>query len=204
MRLLSNISTRTLDIVYRVLLSIRYNVSIYANIINPRAVSIGRNTSVSFNSVLWADGNCITIGNNCTIHPYAYLRLYGGRITIGNNVYINPYSILYGHGNLIIGNNVLIAGHSMIIPANHNYQERNRTIIEQGETCQGIIIGNDVWIGSHAVILDGVSIGDGCIIAAGAIVNRSTDPFCVYAGVPAKKIKERCKIWIFIHILTPS
>ena len=132
MNIIKRLCTSFIDSLYRMILSCKNNIAVDAKIINVKRVKIGNRTSISFNSVLWADGKELVIGSNSTIHPYVYMRLYGGSINIGNNVYINPFSILYGHGGLTIGNDVLIAGHVMIIPANHLYLDKNKTIIEQG------------------------------------------------------------------------
>ena len=59
------------------------------------------------------------------------------------------------------------------------------------EETEQIVIGNDVWIGANAIVLDGVTIGDGAIISAGAIVNKNIPPFSIYGGVPAKFIRFR-------------
>ena len=61
----------------------------------------------------------------------------------------------------------------------------------QGNSEESIEIGNDVWIGYDVKIMPGVTIADGCVIAAGAVVTNDTEPYSVYAGVPAKKISER-------------
>ena len=116
---------------------------------------------------------------------------YGGNITIGDFCSINPYTILYGHGNLSIGNNVLIAAHCVIIPANHIFSDLDSPINSQGLTTKGIIIEDDVWIGAGCRILDGVTVGKGSIIAAGAVVNKDVEPYTIVGGVPAKIIKKR-------------
>ena len=136
-------------------------------------------------------GGSIEIGRNTEILPGVIVMTYGGIIKIGDNCSINPYTIIYGHGNTTIGDNVLIAGHCMIIPANHNYKNKDVLIRDQGLNCQGIIIEDDVWIGSGCSILDGVTIGEGSVIAAGSIVTKSVSPYSVVAGVPAKFIKKR-------------
>ena len=61
----------------------------------------------------------------------------------------------------------------------------------KGETKYNIVVGNDVWIGSHALILDGVTIGDGAVIAAGAVVTKDVEPYSVVGGIPAHHIKYR-------------
>lgn len=148
-------------------------------------LKLGKNVRMKLNF-----GGSIEIGNNCEIEDGVILETYGGRIKIGDNTFIGPYSVLYGHGGLIIGKRVLIAAHSIVIPANHLIW-RNQTIYEQGETRKGIKIEDDVWLGAGVKVLDGVEIGKGCVIAAGAVVNKSTLDYCIYAGVPIKKIGER-------------
>lgn len=138
------------------------------------------------------NGGTITIGHNNEFQHGVILMTYGGKITIGNNCSINPYAILYGHGKgLKIGDNVLIAAHTVIIPANHNFKATNIPINMQGENSKGIVIMNDVWIGSGCKILDGVIIETGSIIAAGSVLNRSVPAYCIYGGIPAKLIKKR-------------
>ena len=121
----------------------------------------------------------------------AYLAPYGGRIEIGDNAFIGPYATLYGHGGLTIGNDVLIAGHVTIIPAQHRFRSIDLPIREQGEDAAGIRISDDVWIGTGARILDGITIGQGVVIAAGAVVTSSLPDYSIAAGVPARVIKSR-------------
>lgn len=73
----------------------------------------------------------------------------------------------------------------------HNYQNKSTPIKDQGGSEKDIIIGNDVWIGFGAQIMPGVQIADGCVIGAGAVVTKDTEPYCTYGGVPAKIIKRR-------------
>lgn len=136
-------------------------------------------------------GGSIQIGMNTEVKYGVYMSTHGGEIIIGQNCSINPYTVIYGHGSTVIGNNVLIAGHCMIIPANHNFKSAKIPIVKQGLTQKGICIEDDVWIGGNCMILDGVTLGRGSVIAAGSVVNKSTSPFTVYAGVPAKVIDKR-------------
>ena len=136
-------------------------------------------------------GGKISVGENCELLHGVSLMTYGGNIEIGNNCSINPYTILYGHGNLVIGDNVLIAGHCLIIPANHIFTDINIPINAQGLTKKGVIIEDNVWIGAGCRILDGVRIGQGAIIAAGAVVNKNVLPNTIVGGIPAKLIKTR-------------
>lgn len=116
---------------------------------------------------------------------------YGGQITIGDDFSLNPYSVLYGHGGLTIGHGVRIAAGCVVIPANHVIEDTLQPIRKQGVTKVGIIIEDDVWIGANVTVLDGVHIAKGCVIAAGSVVRGNTDPYSIYAGVPARKIRSR-------------
>ncbi|MBZ5857987.1 acyltransferase [Flavihumibacter profundi] len=136
-------------------------------------------------------GGAIIIGEGTEIMDGVLILTYGGIIQIGKNCSINAYAVLYGHGGLNIGDNVLIAGGTMIIPNQHNYKNKNKLIIEQGCTSSGIIIEDDVWIGHGCSILDGITISKGTVVAAGSVVNKSTEPYSVIGGVPSRLIKYR-------------
>lgn len=133
----------------------------------------------------------LLVGNRTEIHRYAILACYGGEITIGEDCSVNPFCVLYGHGGLHIGKQVRIAAHTVIIPANHSFDDVHRPIMCQTETRLGISIGDDVWIGTGARILDGVRIGRGAVIGAGAVVSRDVPEFAVAVGVPARVIRDR-------------
>lgn len=155
-------------------------------------IIIGKGTNIFKNVVLETQyGGEIKIGENCELLHGVILMTYGGKIEIGDRCSINPYTILYGHGGLKIGNDVLIAGHTMIIPANHIFSDRHKNINSQGLICKGITIEDNVWIGGGCRILDGVTIGKGAIIASGAVVNTSVEPFSIVGGVPIRFIKKR-------------
>lgn len=102
---------------------------------------------------------------------------------VGLNAYIR--------GPLKIGSNVLMGPECVILTTNHNFNRRNVPIRLQGSTTKPIIIGNDVWIGQRVMIMPGVEIGDGAIIAAGAVVSKNVAPYTIVGGIPAKLIKQR-------------
>lgn len=136
-------------------------------------------------------GGSIKMGKNCFVHDYAMILTYGGNIEIGDNCSFNPFTIVYGHGGLKIGNGVRIAAHCVIIPSNHNFDRLDIPIFRQGHTKKGIVIEDDVWIGTNCTILDGVTIGKGSVIGAGTLVNKSLPEYSVAVGVPARVLYKR-------------
>ena len=131
------------------------------------------------------DGGRIVIGKYCEIHDYAIIDSNGGSVQIGDHCSVNPFAILYGHGGTFLGNGVRIAAQTVIIPANHNFRS-STPLHEAGVVGRGIAIGNDVWVGAGARILDGVVIGDRSVVGAGAVVSRSVPTGSVATGVPAR------------------
>lgn len=125
------------------------------------------------------------------------------KIIIGDNFYIGKYSSI--ETNCIIGDNVIIANHVGIVGRyDHNYQQVGvpvrlaSQIRDKDYSWKGLnettYIGNDVWIGFGAIVMSGVKIADGTIIAAGSIVTHDTEAYSIYGGVPAKKIKDRFEL----------
>ena len=133
----------------------------------------------------------ISLGKNTIIRLGAILSPWGGSISFGENSGVNHYSVIYGHGGLVVGDLVRIAAHSVLIPANHGISLRNSPIYKQPMTKVGITIHNDVWIGAGCQILDGVTILEGSVIAAGAVVNSDVQAYAIYGGVPARLLRNR-------------
>ena len=113
------------------------------------------------------------------------------RIILGNKVQFGQNCRI--QSDIEIGNEVLIASNVSFIGRNdHNYSIVGSSIWNSPRGDNSITrIGNDCWIGHGVIVLAGVSIGDGSIIAAGSIVTNDVDSYFIYAGVPAKKIKPR-------------
>jgi acetyltransferase-like isoleucine patch superfamily enzyme len=128
-------------------------------------------------------------GDNVSIQPGVFLfSLHEMRF--GNNVSIHPMCYLDAAGGLDVGSDVSIAHASSVITANHTWDNAGIPIKYNPETLAKVTISDDVWIGSGCRILAGVTIATRCVIAAGAVVNRSTEQGFVYGGVPAKPIKK--------------
>lgn len=163
---------------------------------NKKNIFIGSSSTICKYATLEVDlvnsnDSKIIIGDNTLISSFAIIRTYGGTIKIGNSCFVNSFTILYGHGDLTIGDRVLIGPQVTIVPANNGFKDRNTPIKLQTQSRQGIIIEDDVWIGAGVTILDGCTIGKGCVIGAGSVVNRSLEPYSIVAGFAAKKIEVR-------------
>lgn len=112
-------------------------------------------------------------------------------VSIGNEVYINRYCELDAADRLSIGNFVKIGAFSAIYTSNHRYDRIDVPIFKQDYKTQPVVIGDDVWIGAHVIILPGVTIHDGAIVGAGSVVTHDVAKYSIVAGVPAKCIKNR-------------
>lgn len=111
---------------------------------------------------------------------------YGLNIIVGKNVFINSGCCFQDQGGIEIGDNALIGQQVVIATLNHDLNPQNRANM----TALPVKIGNGVWIGAHATILAGVTVGDGAVIAAGAVVTKDVPPNTVVGGVPARKIND--------------
>ena len=136
-------------------------------------------------------GENIRIGNNFRSMGHDYLYADDGSIEIGDNMSMNTnVQIGASSGRIAIGNNVLIGADVVLRAADHGLA-RDAEIIGQPHAGGEIIVEDDVWIGSNAVVLRNVRLGKGCVVAAGAVVTKDVEPYIVVGGVPAKRISAR-------------
>jgi len=126
------------------------------------------------------------------------VRIYEGvtlwypyRIVIGNNVSLNEWVYIDGYGGVTIGDGVRVAHRVSILSSDHRYHDKSTFIYKQGMTCSKTIIDDDVWIGCSAIVLPGIHISKGAIVAAGAVVTKDVAPYTVVAGIPARPIGRR-------------
>lgn len=141
---------------------------------------------------LLARGGMISLGDRSTVRFGTVMMPAGGAISVGKETTINHYCVLHGGNGITIGNGVLVAPRVSMFAANHEFADRTIPIRDQGMTNRGgIHIGDDVWIGTGAILLDGVQIGRGAVIGAGSVVTKSVAEFTVVVGNPARKIAHR-------------
>ncbi len=178
-----------------------------------RLVLIGKGVSIRYAKYLetgrdliiedYAEINCLSkqkiiLGNRVSIGKFAIIRpsnSYGGEIgeglKIGNNSNIGPYSYIGCSGYIEIGDNVMISPRVSIYAENHLFDRTDIPMKEQGVKKQFVKIEDDCWIAANSIILAGVTIGKGSVVAAGSVVSSDVPPYSVVAGVPARIIKQR-------------
>ena len=164
---------------------------------NKKNIVMGNNVNIGDFVKLSALGSePLSMGDNVNIGSFSLVIIsttfydLGKSIKIGNNVGIGEYSYLGGAGGLEIGDDTIIGQYFSAHPENHNYEEPEQLIREQGVSRKGITIGKNCWLGAKVTVLDGVEIGDNCVVAAGAVVTKSFPKNLIIGGVPAKIIKE--------------
>lgn len=183
---------RSLGLVFlgcRVKVKHAYQLSAGKNLILDDNVSIN---ALSVNGIQL--GNHVSIARDSILFCTGIIAQKGTGIIIGDRTGIGARAFIAGQGGVTIGNDVITGPNIQIFSENHNFNDTLHTIKEQGVTKQPTVIGNNCWLGGGITILAGVTIGDGCVIAAGSIVTKSVPPNSVVAGVPAKVVKTRGEI----------
>ena len=162
-------------------------------------IRCGRN--VKFEDYAEIHGLCsegLTFGDNVTISRGVMIRpssYYGGDLgkglVMGDHSSIGPYGYVGCSGKITIGSNVMLGPKCSLFAENHVFENTDATIKEQGVKQKGITIEDDCWIGSNTIILDGVTIGKGSVIAAGSVVSKDVPAYSVLIQKKPTEIRER-------------
>jgi galactoside O-acetyltransferase len=152
----------------------------------PIRVSVGRCLQIN-------RGSSIVFGKNVKLGNQNIVTARGGRIILGNSFNSNDRVILNADigGTLSFGDNCLVGPGCIFRTTNHKFDDPDELIRNQGHEILDIKIGNDVWFGSNVVVLPGVSLGNGCVVGAGAVITKSFNDFVILAGVPARIVGSR-------------
>lgn len=140
-------------------------------------------------------GTTYVVGARSMIDAFVKIKPAGGSgdVVIGEDCAINAGTVIYSGNGVTIGNAVLIAANCTLAATNHAFADPDMRIRDQGfqPSRGGIVIGDDVWVGANSVLLDGATIGDGAVIAAGSVVRGMVEPYAIYAGSPAVRRGSR-------------
>ena len=129
------------------------------------------------------------VGRRINIQPRVYMHPLWN-ISIGDNSGIGENAWISAEEQVQVGENVMIARDLAVYTTNHG-MALGQPMIDQPMKRAPVVIGNDVWIGARVILLPGVRIGDGAVIAAGAVVSRDVEPYTIVGGVPARLLKRR-------------
>lgn len=154
----------------------------------PKSTSLFGGAFKSIRRML-AKGIFLRCGRNVNLENKAYFGT-GKNISIGDNSGISTRCELYG--TITIGKDVMMAPEVIIFTWNHKFDRTDIPMRLQGlGKVEPVVIEDDVWIGQRVIIMPGVTVGKGSIIAAGSVVTKSVDRYSIVGGVPAKLIKKR-------------
>lgn len=128
------------------------------------------------------------LGQYSVVESFSCINNAVGDVVIGDHTRIGLHNTIIGP--VTIGSHVNLAQGITVTALNHNFEAPDQRIDEQGVSTSQVVIGDDIWIGTNAVILPGVTIGDHCVVAAGAVVTKDVPAHSLVAGVPAKVIRN--------------
>ena len=140
---------------------------------------------------VWSIKQLGAMGEGTIIRPSASLT-NPQNIFLGKNVHINRNAYLWAgeHSQISIGDN-FVSGPGFFITSDNHGIKKEQLIREQEGVEKDVVIGSDVWLGAYAIVLPGVKIGDGAVVAAGSVVTKDVVSYAIVGGVPAKLIGDR-------------
>jgi len=161
---------------------------------HPHKIHIGSNVVVDDNCLLDAKGETnrgIRIGDGVFVGRNTILSCKDGDIEIADHANIGFNCEVFSASRVTIGKRVLMAAYSYVIGGDHDFSDPSKPVLEQSRTSSGVAIGDGVWLGAGAKILDGVSVGDAAVIGAGAVVRESIPESAIAVGIPARVVGSR-------------
>jgi acetyltransferase-like isoleucine patch superfamily enzyme len=161
---------------------------------HPHKIHIGSNVVIDDNCLVDAKGESnrgIRIGDGVFVGRNTILSCKNGDIELADAANLGFNCEVFSASRVTIGKGVLMAAYSYVIGGDHDFSDPTKPVLEQGRTSSGVAIGDGVWIGAGAKILDGLSIGDSAVIGAGAVVRENVPASAIAVGVPARVVGSR-------------
>jgi acetyltransferase-like isoleucine patch superfamily enzyme len=176
--------------------SVGRNVTFGSGVVlrHPGKVHIGDNVVVDDLVVLDAKGEAnrgITIGSNVFLGRGTILSCKDGDIALGDHVNIGFQSEIFSGSSVTVGDYGLFAAYTYLVGGGHDFEQTATPVIEQGRSSRGISLGENVWLGTGAKVLDGVRIGRDVVVGANAVVAADLPDRAVAVGVPARVVRTR-------------
>lgn len=159
----------------------------------PRRIFLGRRVMIGEGCFL--DANTpqgrIELQDDVWLAQGAIITTGTGEVIVGPATYVGHRCLMYGHAGIRIGRDVLLANGVQLICGNHTFARRDVPIRAQPPEGKPIVIEDDVWLGASAIVLGGVTIGQGSVVGAGSVVTRSLPAYSIALGVPAQVVGVR-------------
>ena len=172
------------------------NVTFGANVVlrHPHKIRIGDNVVIDDGCCLDAKGASnrgIDVGAGVFIGRGTILSCKNGDIVVDDHANIGFNCEIFSGGRVRLGKHTLVAAYTYLVGGDHTYDRHDAPVLYQDRIAKGIEVDDNVWLGAHVVVADGVTIGRDAIIGAGAVVRHEIPSFAVAAGVPARVIRDR-------------
>ena len=161
---------------------------------HPHKIHIGSNVVVDDNCLIDAKGETnrgIRIGDGVFIGRNTILSCKNGDIELGDGANIGFNCEVFSASRVTIGRSVLMAAYGYVIGGDHDFSDPAKAVLAQSRTSAGVVIGDGVWMGAGAKILDGVEIGALAVIGAGAVVRENVPASAIAVGIPARVVATR-------------
>jgi acetyltransferase-like isoleucine patch superfamily enzyme len=161
---------------------------------HPGKIRLGDNVVIDDNCLLDAkgDGNAgITIGSGVFVGRNTILSCKNGDIELGDRTNIGFNCEVFSASRVVLGADALLAAYCYIVGGDHDYSDGATAVLAQGRVSRGVTLGEGVWMGSGAKVLDGVEVGPHAIIGAQAVVREHVPAYGIAVGVPAKVVGRR-------------
>lgn len=130
------------------------------------------------------------VGDRVNYYPGVWITPVKN-LKIGDDVNLALEVIITTAGGVTIGDRTMVGYRTMILSGNHAIPDRSKRIFDSGRVLRPVLIGNDVWIGGGCMIMPGVTIGEGAVVAGGSVVTKNVKPLTIVGGSPAKFIRSR-------------
>ena len=161
---------------------------------HPHKVRLGDSVTLDDLVVLDAKGDSnrgIEIGPGAFLGRGTILSCKDGDITLGDHANLGFHCEIFSGSTVTVGAHALFAAQVYLVGGGHSFETSDVAVIDQPRTSHGILLGDNVWLGAGAKVLDGVRIGKDVVVGAGAVVNADLPDGAIAAGVPARVLRER-------------
>jgi acetyltransferase-like isoleucine patch superfamily enzyme len=161
---------------------------------HPHKIHIGRNVVIDDNCLLDAKGGTnrgIRIGDGVFVGRNTILSCKNGDIELADGANLGFNCEVFSASRVTIGRQALLAAYTYVIGGDHDFSDPSKAVLAQGRVSVGVTVGDGVWIGAGAKILDGVAIGDHAVIGAAAVVREDVPSGAIAVGIPARVTGSR-------------